>query len=1003
MYNKLIYFICFFISGFTISLSGQGNSFQTFENIHLSPDAAVVGCLLQDVQGLMWIGTDKGLYSYDGYSPRQHYIFGENNNTRIYCGLAIDSTRLLLGSDNGLLIYNYQVDCYEEPEVAFPTDIRTLALDKDDLWIGTLNGLYLYTFSSGELIRINKEDNEGLPHETIYSLLSSEFDNRIYMGTYNGLCYYEPEKGAFEEISLPVNQRKSNRFVNVLLEDTVRRCIWIGTEGDLFKYIPETGYTEHMETFRDNSVKSLAIDEHRNLLAGTDNGLYVYREGDSLQHITHDSRNTLSLSNNIIWDIFTDRENNVWLGTDYGISLSRFNNDFQYVPIYQITETGDGNHLYSLFKDSRGNNWLGGSNGLIYTSWPNKDKKETVWYKMGSGSFPLSHNRIRHIYEDKDNYLWVATDGGLNRFDYTSRQFIHYNIIDSTEVYNCNWAYNIHEDEDGYLWIASCLGGIFVVDKKNLLKAPAGVYKAECNLTTDNGLSGMFISQLVPDKEGYIWTLLYNNAGINKIHAKTREVVSVPMNELLGENSFNYLMSDCDGIIWVGYRNGLIRITPQNMGMELIKLDEFINSEVLSIVEVNDDLWISRTDGVWVLNKHTRESQRLKIMDKVFTSQFYDPVNNQIFMGTVNGVGISFPDLLQSANPVRPIYLTGLYVNNQPVLSDREITDCSLRYSMALTLKHNQNNLFLDVSDLPYSLEEKNNFIYKFNGIDNNWNLLKQNTNRITLTNLEPGKYQLVVNKLNEGGGVSDSEYRLDIRITPPWYLTVWAKFIYLLLFLSLVAWAVNFYRVKLRLKKERKEKEALIEQSQAKIDFFTEMSNDLTSPLSLIIGPVSKMLLELKDPAEKKQLEEVQHHAVRINSFIHHKLEEEVQAKARLEEMTASKETESVSPDEQFLADITGIIEERIADPDLNVNSLCEASGISNKQLYRRVKQLTGVTPVDYIRIIRMKRAEMLLKQKKFTVAEVMYEVGYSNHSYFSKCFKSEYGKSPRQYMEEL
>ena len=103
-----------------------------------------------------------------------------------------------------------------------------------------------------------------------------------------------------------------------------------------------------------------------------------------------------------------------------------------------------------------------------------------------------------------------------------------------------------------------------------------------------------------------------------------------------------------------------------------------------------------------------------------------------------------------------------------------------------------------------------------------------------------------------------------------------------------------------------------------------------------------------------------------------------------------------------KFLAGITQLIEDHISDSDLNVNSLCELSGMGSKQIYRKLKQLTGMSPVEYIKSIRMKKAAMLLKQKKFSIAEVMYMVGYSNPSYFSKCFQAAFGKTPRQYTAE-
>ena len=134
-----------------------------------------------------------------------------------------------------------------------------------------------------------------------------------------------------------------------------------------------------------------------------------------------------------------------------------------------------------------------------------------------------------------------------------------------------------------------------------------------------------------------------------------------------------------------------------------------------------------------------------------------------------------------------------------------------------------------------------------------------------------------------------------------------------------------------------------------------------------------------------------------RVEQLLHSR--ETHEAKARMEVLSTPKEIEAVSYDEKFLASVIHLIEEHISDSELNVNALCEWTDINNKQMYRKIKQLTGMTPVEYIKSIRMKKAAMLLKQQKFTVAEVMYMVGFSNHSYFSKCFQAEFGVTPKQY----
>lgn len=1187
------YIVClltiFCLTVFSPPLRAQKMNYQQFNNIYLGPETSVACCFLQDSEGLIWIGSNKGLFSYDGYSTQSHFTHGTPGNTRINCGIIADNTYLYLGADNGILIYNYKTDRYETPAVQFPTDVRTLALQEDILWIGTLNGLYTYHLRKKELRAIDTKKSR-LPHSTIYSVIHTK-DNHIYVGTYNGLCRYNVKNQTFDTIQLPGNKGKNNLFVNSLLEDPKRSCIWIGTEGSLFKYISRRNVTELIEVFHDNSIKSLALDGNGSLLAGTDNGLYVY-DDDSLepQHIVHDSRNIQSLTNNIVWNIFTDAGHNVWLGTDYGISLSRYNNAFQFIPISQITQTGDGNHFYSMFRDSKGYYWFGGTNGLIRFTDPTGHRGQALWYQMGNRNYPLAHNRIRHIYKDKDHQLWVATDGSIHRYDYDNNQFVNYNIIDSTGSYNTNWAYYLFEDKEGRLWISTCLGGIFVVDKKKLLASNTRPYVAEQNYSTANGLSGMFINQIVPDREGNVWVLLYNNHGIDKINPRTREVTKMFEKELSGNHSPNYLLVDNQGYLWVGFRGGAMRINPKDGSQRTVSFGTYGNDEILAMMDIEGHIWVSTTNGLWTIKAQDMSVRQLSMTDKRFTSLFFDPTDRHIYLGGADGFAISQPDILKLHRADRPILLTAIYINNQLMQNHPDEMKSTIRYAHRIELNYKQNNLAFDVSDLPYSLEEKNKFVYQLQGMDKDWNYLKPNSNRITYSNLHYGDYRLMIKKLNSNGLPSDDAYTLDIHINPPWYYTIWAKTLYFILGMVLIAWTINFFRVKSRLKQARMEKEKILEQSRSKIDFFNHLSNELKAPLSRIIAPVSKLIPEENETSRKQTLEGVQQNALKINSLLHQMLDfsaieepkdsllilsrievvsfarslfslyqenaggkaltfnfatnvehvyadmdaiklgvilnnllsnavkftpeggtvdvtlgyeqqagqlaisvsdtgigipsqdipyifqrffqsphtglkkegtgmglylvrvytelhggcisvvssaegqgttfrlaipvaaveetataqrviavEEVEAPV-VEELITVTEKELIplrpieveSQDEKFLNKIIRMIEDHISDSDLNVNALCELSDTSNKQIYRKIKQMTGMTPVEYIKTIRMKKAAMLLQQKKFTVAEVMYMVGFSSHSYFSKCFLAEFGKTPKEYIHD-
>jgi transcriptional regulator GlxA family with amidase domain len=138
-----------------------------------------------------------------------------------------------------------------------------------------------------------------------------------------------------------------------------------------------------------------------------------------------------------------------------------------------------------------------------------------------------------------------------------------------------------------------------------------------------------------------------------------------------------------------------------------------------------------------------------------------------------------------------------------------------------------------------------------------------------------------------------------------------------------------------------------------------------------------------------------------RVNQLL--KATETIRNSVRVEMITEAKDIVAESADEQTLADIAKVIEDNISDTEMNVTFVCDKLGLSSKQLYRLIKKYIGISPVDYIKQIRMKKAAMLLQQEKFTVAEVMYMVGFSSASYFSKCFTAQFGVSPRHYTDSI
>ncbi|MCD8202155.1 MAG: ATP-binding protein, partial [Prevotella sp.] len=817
----------------------------------------------------MWIGSDKGLLSYDGYSMQTHFVPGENSNTRIYCGAIVDSTHIYLGTDHGVLVYNYQKDEYEDAGNDFPPDIRTIEIYDGALWLGTLNGLFTYQLNSHKLSKIGKN----LPHQAIYSILRT-VDNHLYVGTYDGFCRYDTTTKKFISIKLPVRKSKRNMLVHSLLEDTTNKCIWIGTSECLLKYSLSDGQTEQIDAMRGNFVETLAMDEEKRLLIGTDNGLYIYHDGRIVQHIIHDSRNPHSLFNNSIRIIFIGREQNIWIGTEYGISLAHHNNALYQISLSQITGTGEGNQFYSITRDRNGNFWAGGTNGLLRFTFPtgknmkqleNDRRWDVTWYKVGDSNYPLFHNRIRQIYEDRDGNIWVASDGSISSYDVHHRQLTMYTIVDSSHRYNANWAYGILEDRQGQLWIATYLGGIFVVDKQKLMKTGGGTYVADKTYTTKNGLSSMYAHDIAMDKSGNIWTLLYNSpSNIEKINPSTGKITHITPEQLNGRKTADRIICSTDGNMWIGYSGGLIIINPSDNSTKAMTFDVFNNCEVLSMIEIDKKVWISTSKGMWVSDIKSPKLRRLRFINQLFTTLYYDSISKKLFMGTIDGFVISTPDLLLENTPRHPLLFTALYVNNKPYKLPQ-----SIRYTKQVELDYDQNNLSFELSDLLYSWEEKNSILYRLEKVDKEWNILPAGTNRITYNNLDDGNYRLVVCHLDTDGKASEEEYALDIHIRPPFYYTPIAKCIYVLAAAALLFWIIRFFRIRNRLRTERAEKEKVLAEARAKMDFFTNLSHDLKTPLSLIIAPLSKLISETKTVRKKEILEAIHTNALRLNALI--------------------------------------------------------------------------------------------------------------------------------------
>ena len=296
---------------------------QRFVNTSLE-GAQTVCAITQDSDGMIWLGTDNGLYSYDGYHGYRHFQEHTFCNTRVNA-LGFEGRMLYLATGNGILKFDTQSYQYAETPAMKAFADKAKRKQLKELRVLDIKG--------------GKTDFGG----DVYALLSTP--RGLLVGSLAGLHL------GSRLIPLRAGEQP---LVNALAYDAKRRCYWIGTEGALYCADLQLRNFSQIPALNGNSIKCLSTDAAGNLYIGTDNGLYQMALSNAITHYIHDSRDDTSIPNNIVWACFVDKWQNVWVGTDNGLSRLTTHTYYRYVSLDKITMSGEGNCLHAMLQTRNG-------------------------------------------------------------------------------------------------------------------------------------------------------------------------------------------------------------------------------------------------------------------------------------------------------------------------------------------------------------------------------------------------------------------------------------------------------------------------------------------------------------------------------------------------------------------------------------------------------------------------------------------------------------------------
>lgn len=903
-YSLLLLFLLNFISSHTQSNKTYFHELET-QGI---PFNKKVNTLFTDSYGYLWIGSDTGLYRYDG---------------------------------NNLISYQYDVfDTNSIPNNGINSIIED---DNKNLWIG----------SESYLIHFNRNENKfkGFYKNITSTVLHKSSNGDIWVNLKNtGLLKIEPNKDfdiKFNYENTP-NLIKLERQINSFVEDSFGRH-WLGTPKGIFIL---NNKKEYVQTNFKKNIKSIRLYENNKIIALTTKGLYVlsYNKTDFKVEILEHYNNFIDpYSSNATSTSLTLNLNNkdIWIGTTGGLFKAiRSNNSYYFTYFSQATSKGSlkNNHITNTTFDSNGNLWIGSLKGINKhigrTSIFNFNKVETI--------SNIDNTIARNILFHSANTILVAMNDGLytynpklnkynkikigvNKLNHISKNFEKNKLIMAndqslyiTDTYKPgkkalqltkiktfkNLITDIAVISKNEIWVGLWNDGIEIINSENQISQFKKDVKAK--------FSNNHTSVLLFTKNNELWVGT-RGEGLFKIDFNNEDIKEyLPSIENgLTSNAILSLHEDQQENIWIGTRGGGLNLYVKNSNnfIHFGKSDGLMSNTVSAIEEdQNKNLWLSTQDGLIRFDVKNKKFRHFGFEDGIKESQFVynssssNRIGNNIYFGCSDGFYTVSTNKFSQNNKVPSTVITsfntlGATKADQTNSELNASNDININTKNAIVLPYNQNNIVVNFSSLDLTNPIKNEYAYKLEGLNNYWIYTNASNRNANYNDLSPGEYTFKVKSSNSDGVWNEVPTELKFTIKPPFWRSYWAIFSYCLLtgiiFFISIALIKRWYGLKKNLVKETISREKDNEHNRMKMVFFTDISHELRTPLSLIFGTIEKVIKEKNFTLSPVTSQRIYNNTLRMRRLINQIMDirkfEEGKLKLRISKNDITKDIEII------------------------------------------------------------------------------------------------------------
>lgn len=880
-----------------------------------------IKCFLKDRKGFIWIGTVSGLNRYDGYDVRTFESrladttsILDNDVSRLF---EDPEGKIWLTTGLGQSIYDPSLEKFsrntlrQASKFNVPGGLIT-AIEKDskgNFWfVHSTLGLFQYRPTDQSTIKIehNEADTASISNAQISSF-TEDGDGNFWLIYRNGVV--EKMDGnnyrvVYRNYELSKLYKYESQDYNIVLDSD--GDVWIfatNSNRGLHFLNHKIGQLLHLDKnatkgkLTSDIVRGIVQDNKGLIWIATDHGgINILNKQDfSTRVALHNPDDDRSLSQNSIQSIYKDYDGVIWIGT-YKKGVNYFHENVIKFRLIQHHVSDPKslpfNDINAFAEDKLGNLWLGtNGGGLIYYDRKSERFQQYLNDPRNSGS--LSSNVIVSLCVDRSGKLWIGTYyGGLNCFDGKTFTRYRHNAADPSSIADDN-IWEIFEDSQGKIWIGTISSGLDIFDQgpKKFTHYRPGDF---------NSVHSSYVTSITEDRDRNVW--VGTGYGIDFYDRQTgrfTQFLNDPTNpNSLVNNNVYKIIDDEVGNMWIGTKEGLNQYNKNTKSFKVFRTEDGLpHNTILSIQTDNrNNVWVSTTKGLSnliltrgehgeSLSYHVKNYNEFDgLQGKQFNDDagFKTRAGELLFSGALGFNLFSAEDIIP--NDKKPtVIITGFQLFNADVnigeeVNGRVFLEKALDETDEITLRHADNVFSIKFAALSFFHTEKSRYQYKLEGFSPNWLDASGESRQVTFTNLDPGTYVFRVRASNDDGLWNDEGAKLKIVVLPPFWKTRIAFVLYVVIILAALfvtrKLILQRERMKFAIEQERTEAQRMHEMDVMKLKFFTNVSHEFRTPLTLILTPLEKILKNTKDAEQLNQFQLIHRNARRLLNLVNQLLD---------------------------------------------------------------------------------------------------------------------------------